>query len=239
MIPLKDPLATLLAACNGSVTVMINEHRTSHETAAKYLEWLHDKNRIPRVVKEAMATANHMVRIQHDPGHCGVTIDAWGASVTEASVAALEDCMRVLRAEEMEASVHPVNWTELMEELGKTCKHEVQFEYNAYKANTWGYCGTESLNRSVAEYLAFMRDTSPGPFLEDEHGPAEISVELARDIITQGAMFELFYYPSNSDGYYAGYSAVDPGPMLEDAVKTAKAERSLYESTPPVQDDQS
>lgn len=239
MIPLKDPLATLLAVCNGSVTVMINEHRTSHESAAEYLEWLHDKNKIPRVVKEAMATANHMVRIQHDPGHCGVTIDAWGTSVTEAAVAALEDCMRVLRAEHMEAAVHSVNWTELMEELGKTCKHEVQFEYNAYKANTWGYCGTESLNRSVAEYLAFMRDTNPGPFLEDEHGPAEISVELAGNIITQGTMFELFYYPSNSVGYYAGYSAADPGPMLVDAVKTAKTERALNEPTPPVQDDQS
>lgn len=230
MSTINDPLWELLSLTQGDVTVTINGHRALHEDVPAYLKKLPKSMFIPAPDRTAMTEANTMVRVRYDPTHTGVVIDSWGATVEQATQNALDDTIRILKKGVVVRSQEQleVNHTALLQQLGDTCKHEVTLEFNQFKSLTWGICGTESLHRTVGDWIAFKREVQESLFEEDEHGPAEISQALIVEMEAKATIIELYYYPTTTVGYYAEYGT-NLAEMLEEAVGCATTERKLYE----------
>ncbi|MNG47021.1 hypothetical protein D3C79_48880 [compost metagenome] len=230
MPAINDPLWDLLCLTQGDVAVTINEHRVSHGQASVYLNTLPKTMLIPAPDRAAMIEANTIVRVRHDPSHSGKVLDSWGATVEQAVQNALDTTLSIISKGVVVRSQDnlEVNHTALLQQLGGTCLHEVTLEFNPFKSLTWGICGTESLHRTVGDYIAFKREIQESVFQEDEHGPAEISQAMIVEMEAKASIIELYYYPTTTVGYYTEYGT-NLAEMLEEALGCATTQRKLYE----------
>lgn len=220
-----DNLRGLFAICEGPVSVNINPHKTSYRSVVDHLPELEERNRgvIKAADKLEMLHRDKIVNIQFTPNLPGMVYDIYAGSVEMAAFRAFALAKQIMGKEDFCIDENPVNLTGLLEELGNLCKAEIHLDLNEFKSDKWGESKDHGKIRTLDDWFAFEKEINPDDYIPDEDGDVVYPEQLVNQVIRDGNMLEIHFYPSTPVGYYSFFNS-DYGNVLETAITIAKRE---------------
>lgn len=133
-----DLLFQLTQAAKGPIRITINEHRVSYYTVEQEIKQFPTRfKNVHQSVLDQLIEANTLVEVKFHPTYPGREVWTVGSTVEQALHSALSVVMSVNPKAVFADVPEGYNHTELLAELGKTCRASVYLTANEFEENKY------------------------------------------------------------------------------------------------------
>lgn len=226
-----DNLRGLFDICEGHVSVNINPHTTSYQKVKEYLveQGRHNRGAIKAADQLDMVHRDKIVHIKFLPHYPGMEFNIYAGSVEMAAFRAFALAKQIMGKEDFTVDNGLVDLTDLLEDLGNTCKAEVHLDLNEYKSDKWGYSEHHGKVRTLDDWFAFEKELYPEDYEPDADGDVTVPETLVNQVIRDGNLLEVHFYPNTPVGFYSFFNS-DYKNVLETALQIAKRETQAMDN---------
>lgn len=220
-----DDLLGLFSICTGSVSVQLNPHRCAGHTVT---QWAEGPFEILPVEKEEMIKADRVIVCGFYLDKFGTEHQVYGGSVKDAAARAYKLAKNLSAQSEFSYRLGRENVTALAEALGEACVGEVDIVMNDFKTREWGLVGQQNVDRTLADWFAFEKEINPDDYENPESNDVAFPEALVNNIIAEGTVFDVQFYPVTSVGSYRLLHSEAEG-VLKRALDIAKGATDMFE----------